>query len=207
MCFLRPIQWYHSHADPIWPDGTLKITVYFWIPVQDYIYTENRVAEPDPNWWALFWEAGYGSGSGSALERKAGSRSAFQSKFREFRGSKSTLTMEVRRLKLEPLRICRPVAADLHHFLQGAGSGSWSVKVRRGDQHFSENLDPDPHYKSDANPQPCQKSSNGFSFRKIFFILFSKYQTVKCLLAQRWCARGYLLYTDRYPGTENIPTL
>jgi hypothetical protein len=24
MSFLRPIQWYHSHADPIWPDGTFK---------------------------------------------------------------------------------------------------------------------------------------------------------------------------------------
>jgi hypothetical protein len=21
MSFSRPIQWYHSHADPIWPDG------------------------------------------------------------------------------------------------------------------------------------------------------------------------------------------
>jgi hypothetical protein len=24
MFFTRPIQWYHSHADPIWPDGTFK---------------------------------------------------------------------------------------------------------------------------------------------------------------------------------------
>jgi hypothetical protein len=24
MTFLRPIQWYHSQADPIWPVGTLK---------------------------------------------------------------------------------------------------------------------------------------------------------------------------------------
>ncbi len=24
MFFSRPIQWYHSHADPIWPDGTFK---------------------------------------------------------------------------------------------------------------------------------------------------------------------------------------
>jgi hypothetical protein len=23
MFFSRPIQWYHSHADPIWPDSTL----------------------------------------------------------------------------------------------------------------------------------------------------------------------------------------
>ncbi len=28
MTFLRPIQWYHSHADPIWPDGILKFG--FW---------------------------------------------------------------------------------------------------------------------------------------------------------------------------------
>jgi hypothetical protein len=24
MSFLRPMQWFHSHADPIWPDGTFK---------------------------------------------------------------------------------------------------------------------------------------------------------------------------------------
>jgi hypothetical protein len=24
MSFSRPIHWYHSHADPIWPDGTFK---------------------------------------------------------------------------------------------------------------------------------------------------------------------------------------
>ncbi len=24
MSFSRPIPWYHSHADPIWPDGTLQ---------------------------------------------------------------------------------------------------------------------------------------------------------------------------------------
>ncbi len=24
MSFSRPNQWYHSHADPIWPDGTFK---------------------------------------------------------------------------------------------------------------------------------------------------------------------------------------
>ncbi len=27
MSFPRPIQCYHSHADPIWPDGTLHKTV------------------------------------------------------------------------------------------------------------------------------------------------------------------------------------
>jgi hypothetical protein len=25
---LRPIQWYHCHADPIWPDGTFKCIKY-----------------------------------------------------------------------------------------------------------------------------------------------------------------------------------
>jgi hypothetical protein len=25
MFFSRPIQWYHSHVDPIWPDGTFNI--------------------------------------------------------------------------------------------------------------------------------------------------------------------------------------
>jgi hypothetical protein len=25
MVFTRPIQWYHSHADPIWLDGTFKV--------------------------------------------------------------------------------------------------------------------------------------------------------------------------------------
>ncbi len=25
MSFSRPIKWYHSHADPIWPDGTFNI--------------------------------------------------------------------------------------------------------------------------------------------------------------------------------------
>jgi hypothetical protein len=24
MSFSRPIQWYHSHVDPIWPDGTFN---------------------------------------------------------------------------------------------------------------------------------------------------------------------------------------
>ncbi len=28
MFFSRPIQWYHSHADPIWPDGTFKFFIY-----------------------------------------------------------------------------------------------------------------------------------------------------------------------------------
>ncbi len=28
MTFLRPIKWYHSHADPFWPDGTFNLTLY-----------------------------------------------------------------------------------------------------------------------------------------------------------------------------------
>ncbi len=24
MSFSRPIQWYHSHADPVWPDSTFN---------------------------------------------------------------------------------------------------------------------------------------------------------------------------------------
>ncbi len=26
MSFSRPIQWYHCHADPFWPDGTFKFS-------------------------------------------------------------------------------------------------------------------------------------------------------------------------------------
>ncbi len=40
MSFSRPIQWYHSHVDPIWPDGTFKIpseSLFFLQP-------EHRVA-------------------------------------------------------------------------------------------------------------------------------------------------------------------
>jgi hypothetical protein len=29
MSFSRPIQWYYSHVDPIWPDGTFKKTTIF----------------------------------------------------------------------------------------------------------------------------------------------------------------------------------
>jgi hypothetical protein len=28
MSFSMPIQWYHTHADPIWPDGTFKSDFY-----------------------------------------------------------------------------------------------------------------------------------------------------------------------------------
>jgi hypothetical protein len=27
MAFSVPIQWYHSHEDPIWPDGTFKTSL------------------------------------------------------------------------------------------------------------------------------------------------------------------------------------
>ncbi len=27
MTFSRPIQWYHSQADPIWPDRIFKVTI------------------------------------------------------------------------------------------------------------------------------------------------------------------------------------
>jgi hypothetical protein len=30
MPFSRPIQWYHSHAGPIWPDGTFKSGEGIW---------------------------------------------------------------------------------------------------------------------------------------------------------------------------------
>jgi hypothetical protein len=29
MSFSRPFQWYHSHADPIWPNGTFKRKVFY----------------------------------------------------------------------------------------------------------------------------------------------------------------------------------
>jgi hypothetical protein len=35
MSFSRPIQWYHSHADPIWPDGTLRYSL------EDYFRTSQ----------------------------------------------------------------------------------------------------------------------------------------------------------------------
>jgi hypothetical protein len=33
MSFTRPIQWYHSHADPICPDGTFKVLHFRHHPV------------------------------------------------------------------------------------------------------------------------------------------------------------------------------
>ncbi len=65
--------------------------------------------DPDPHGSRLFWE----TGSGSALEEKARSRSALKVKFRSLGSSKGlggpwTLTMEAWRLKMEPWRVCRP---------------------------------------------------------------------------------------------------
>ncbi len=66
--------------------------------------------------------SGSKSGSGSALEWKAGSGSSFKSKFRSFWGSKCsregpwTLTVDAGRLKIEPWWDCRPVVAASHQF-------------------------------------------------------------------------------------------
>ncbi len=39
MSFSRPIQWYHSHADPIWPDGTFKSRI--WIRNKIFIHNSS----------------------------------------------------------------------------------------------------------------------------------------------------------------------
>ncbi len=40
MSFLMPIQWYHSQADQIWPDGTFKGTQVweFLAPILNFVY-------------------------------------------------------------------------------------------------------------------------------------------------------------------------
>ncbi len=35
MSFSRPIQWYYSHADLIWPDGTFKNEGLTWVPAHE----------------------------------------------------------------------------------------------------------------------------------------------------------------------------
>jgi hypothetical protein len=62
-------------------------------------YTENRVSDPDQQNTHYFVKL---DPDLDALERKAGSGSALQSKFRGFRGSILTLTMEAYSLQLEP---------------------------------------------------------------------------------------------------------
>jgi hypothetical protein len=49
MSFLRPIQWYHSHADPIWPDGTLKDPTH-------RSFTDSMPCEKSILLWNLFLE-------------------------------------------------------------------------------------------------------------------------------------------------------
>jgi hypothetical protein len=48
MSFSRPIQWYHSNADPVWPDCTFKfiflLTIYFfikWLNVRHPLHMEQ----------------------------------------------------------------------------------------------------------------------------------------------------------------------
>ncbi len=38
MFFSRPIQWYHSHADPIWLDGTFNLSINTFIFVFSFAY-------------------------------------------------------------------------------------------------------------------------------------------------------------------------
>jgi hypothetical protein len=79
-----------------------------------------------------------GSGSGSALERRAGSEPALKSKFRSIKGSKQsnggpwTLTMEAWGLEMEPWRIHRPVVANSHFFDEEQGQDSDPrIRIRR----------------------------------------------------------------------------
>jgi hypothetical protein len=45
MSFSRPIQWYHSQADPIWPDGTFKGKIIFCgaVSVDEYLQSPSPV--------------------------------------------------------------------------------------------------------------------------------------------------------------------
>ncbi len=53
MSFSRPIQWYHSHADPIWPDGTfdnLCANAYLSGPAARISYMDTAYpASPEHN--------------------------------------------------------------------------------------------------------------------------------------------------------------
>ncbi len=49
MSFQRAFQWYHSHADPIWPDGTfkqwfLKSLQYLLVLQYIFIWTAGKMA-------------------------------------------------------------------------------------------------------------------------------------------------------------------
>jgi hypothetical protein len=37
MSFSRPIQWYHSHADPIWPDGDFNDDVTLLVLLPNFL--------------------------------------------------------------------------------------------------------------------------------------------------------------------------
>jgi hypothetical protein len=37
MSFSRPIQWYHSHADPIWPDGNFNDDVTLLVLLLNFL--------------------------------------------------------------------------------------------------------------------------------------------------------------------------
>jgi hypothetical protein len=38
MTISRPFQWYHSHADPIWPDNTFKLSKKAELPILYMLY-------------------------------------------------------------------------------------------------------------------------------------------------------------------------
>ena len=44
MSFSRPFQWYHSHADPIWPDGTFKMFLKIYVK---FIHAAFRASSLD----------------------------------------------------------------------------------------------------------------------------------------------------------------
>jgi hypothetical protein len=46
---------------------------------------------------------------------------------------------------MKPWRVCSPVAANMHQF----------VEEQDPDPHRSENSDPDPHLNKRRDPQPC----------------------------------------------------
>ncbi len=48
MFFSRPIQWYHSHADPIWPDDTFNLFYAHGFGLINCVILLNRCNEvPD----------------------------------------------------------------------------------------------------------------------------------------------------------------
>ncbi len=82
------------------------------------------------NFYLVSLKQGCGSGSASVWKAGSRSRSALKLKFRSSkwsRGGPWTLTMEARRIKMEPWRACRPVVAGWW----GAGFGS-ALKCKAG---------------------------------------------------------------------------